>query len=487
MRNWKSWRFAGRWRIRLIGLFLSATLLGLFVTQFGVSIKPIMLLAGLFILLFLQRPIGLVMLVLFLGFGWGVFRGQILYRQLRAYRPLYNQPLIVGGKVLNDPSYDEPRHQTEFQLGNIKVISQSLPGQIEVNTPHKLQLRRGDDVEVAGKLKPSQVISRQGSMRFAQVRTVHANTSLLENFRQRFFTITKHSLSEPQASLGLGYLIGLRVGLPKYINDQLALTGLTHIVAVSGYNLTIIVQAVRRKLAHHSAYQSVALTSMLAVGFVAIAGSSPPINRAAIICGFSLAAWYYGRVFQPVILLLLGAVITALLNPINIWGDPSWYLSFLAFAGILLLAPTVTELLYKQNTPSIISRTFIETLSAQLFTLPYSLYLFGTISLIAPLANVLVLPFVPVVMLLVFITGIVGVIVPSFGILIGALASYLLSLQLWIIKQLSTLPLAQFEVTLPPRLLVLAALLLLVITLGLTHRVNHEQLAESSNNRYDLI
>jgi len=80
-----------------------------------------------------------------------------------------------------------------------------------------------------------------------------------------------------------------------------------------------------------------------------VAGTSASIVRAAVISVLTLAAWYYGRAIRPLLLLLLAAAVTAYANPVYLWADISWYLSFLAFFGILVLGPLVTSRLYGER------------------------------------------------------------------------------------------------------------------------------------------
>src|SRR5690606_37505717 len=125
-----------------------------------------------------------------------------------------------------------------------------LLGRVQVKVRGQSSGRvRGEVDGSSGKLRPSLGSSRQGSLTAVDFKVVHQQTSFIEKVRADFFAAIGHALPEPQASIGLGYLVGARVNIPNDISDQLALVGLTHIVAVSGYNLTIIIQAVRRLVA----------------------------------------------------------------------------------------------------------------------------------------------------------------------------------------------------------------------------------------------
>ena len=442
------WHFRTRVRITtLLSLGLASVLLGLFASGQGLHIRWIFLLTlPVFGIVSLKRSYAAVGAALCIGFLVGGVRGSTVYVQVLRYHRLYGQSAWYTGSVSDDPSYDESRGQTVFHLASLQVGKLQLPGRIQVAARGDFHgLTRGDRILVSGKLFPPLGTSRQGSLAVSNVAVMYHHQSLLETLRSKFFAGVHKALLEPQASIGLGYLIGLRVSIPKEINDQLALVGLTHVVAVSGYNLTIIIQAVRRLLGKRSAYQSVVMSLVLMTVFVAIAGGSAPINRAVVVSTLSLQAWYFGREFKPVLLLILSGAVTAFVSPLYIWGDPGWYLSFLAFAGIIVLAPLLMRVFYGRNTPGMVSAILIETLAAQICTVPYSLYLFGGVSIIAPLANVAILPIIPFIMFTIFLTGTLGMFSPSFASIAALVPGSLITLQLWIIEKLSKISWAHLD------------------------------------------
>src|SRR5690606_1903143 len=142
---------------------------------------------------------------------------------------------------------------------------------------------------------------------------------------------------------GMGLLVGVRNTLPEETSEQLRHVGLTHIIAVSGYNLTVIVMACRRLLAKRSKFQTTFACLALIGVFLLLTGSHPPIVRAAVISVLSIGAWYYGRKVKPLVILMVAAAITVLANPVYLWSSVSWWLSFLAFFGVLVLAPLVAK------------------------------------------------------------------------------------------------------------------------------------------------
>src|SRR5690606_17682131 len=99
----------------------------------------------------------------------------------------------------------------------------------------------------------------------------------------------------------------------------------------------------RRLLAKRSKFQATAACLALISLFLLVTDAAPPIVRAAIISLIGIGAWYYGRNIRPLVLLLVAATITVIANPIYLWSSVSWWLSFLAFFGVLVLAPLITK------------------------------------------------------------------------------------------------------------------------------------------------
>jgi competence protein ComEC len=243
----------------------------------------------------------------------------------------------------------------------------------------------------------------------------------------------------------LGLLVGQRSTLPEHVSETLMMVGLTHIIAVSGYNLTIIVEVVRRLCGKRSKFQTAAACLALIGLFLLITGSSPPIVRASIISLLSITAWYYGRAMQPVALLLTAAAITVFANPLYIWGNVSWYLSFLAFFGVVVLAPLVIQRLFGERKPRLVTQLIIESLCAEVMTLPYVLFIFGQMSTVGLLANLFVATLVPLAMLLGLVAGLAGTLLPLLAGWLAWPATWLLGYMLGVADMLSRIPHAFLE------------------------------------------
>jgi competence protein ComEC len=381
----------------------------------------------------------LFLVVLFFGVGW--WRGGEYMQKLAVHESLHYEKVVLVGKATEDGVYGK-RYQLEFSMNSVEIIQPirtPLVGSLTIRGFGEAAVYRGDIVQVSGKLYPTRG-NNLGSISFAELTVLERDASWINALRRDFAAGMQSALPEPVASFGLGLLIGQRSTLPETTEDQLRYAGLTHIIAVSGYNLTIIVLACRRLLAKHSKFQATIACLALVGLFLLITGSSPPIVRAAVISALTIAAWYYGRNIKSVVLLLVAAALTIIANPLYLWGNVSWYLSFLAFFGVLVLAPLITKRFFGSKEPKVLSGIIIESACASVLVIPYILYIFGEISVVSLLANLLVIPFIPLAMLLALFAGLAGMAAPAIAGWIAWPAKLLLTYMLDIADVLSRVP-----------------------------------------------
>ncbi|HEY5805996.1 MAG TPA: ComEC/Rec2 family competence protein, partial [Candidatus Saccharimonadales bacterium] len=386
----------------------------------------------------------LLLVLLFLGVGW--WRGSAYMQKLAVHESLHHQKVILIGRAMDDAVYGQ-RYQLEFSLSDVEVMAPErtpLVGSLTVRGFGEAVVYRGDTVRVSGSLYPTRG-NNLGGISFAELKVLQRDGSWLNELRRKFAAGMQSALPEPVASFGLGLLIGQRSTLPESTSEQLRHVGLTHIIAVSGYNLTIIVMACRRLLAKRSKFQATAACLALISVFLLITGSSPPIVRAAVISLLGIGAWYYGRNVKPLVLLLFAAAITVIANPIYLWGNVSWYLSFLAFFGVLVLAPLITKRIFGGKEPSMLVSILIESVCASVAVLPYILFIFGETSLVSLPANLLVIPFIPFAMLLCLFAGLAGMALPALAGWLAWPAKMLMTYMLDIANLLSRVPYAFIE------------------------------------------
>ncbi len=460
-------------RTSLLSIGLAAFLAGLGFARFQTFPGwPVVVLAiFLSTIAYRNKSLLAAVFILLCGFNLGWARGGAVMNQLSEYQNYYGQKVVVRGVAASDGVYAD-NSQLEFDLSNLRVIKPTpanLIGTLKIDGFGEKAVYRGDTVQVEGKLFATRG-SRQALISFADIKTAGHVLPLIERLRLRFNAGMQNALPEPLGSFGLGLLVGQRSTIPSSINDQLAAVGLTHLIAVSGYNLTIIIRAARRILGNRSKYQTFCVSLLLIGAFILFTGLSASIVRAAIVSTLSLIAWYYGRTIKPLLLILLAATITAGARPLYLWSDIGWYLSFLAFYGILIIAPLVAKRMFNKKPASTLSMLIIESMSAQLMTIPLILYIFAQVSAIGLLSNVLLVPLVPLAMLLSLVAGLAGMLIPAFAGWLAWPARLALTYMLDLVSLLSRVPHALLQRSLRLPAMVFMYALVALVSLVLWHK-----------------
>lgn len=234
----------------------------------------------------------------------------------------------------------------------------------------------------------------------------------------RFEDAIMRHLPEPESGLAAGLLLGGDRRLPETVREEFRDAGLTHIVAVSGFNISIIAEyfliiGIVLTLPRRRA----AIFSLMATGaFVFIAGAPPSAVRALGMAGTLMLAHWLGRRYESLWALLFVAAVMLVGNPLLLRHDVGFQLSFLATAGIVLSMPIIARVI--RNVPKLLApffEAFMLTIAANLLLIPVLLSVFGKFVPTAIPANTALLPFVPLSMLLSFLVGLFGMFSSALG------------------------------------------------------------------------
>lgn len=221
-------------------------------------------------------------------------------------------------------------------------------------------------------------------------------------------------LPEPHASFLAGLLLGEKKGFSQQMKDALSATGTTHIVALSGYNISIIAIALIALFNFFLVRRQVSfwLAVVFICFFVLMTGAAASVVRAAIMGILALLAKQVGRLYSIRNALVFAGAVMVCLNPKILVFDIGFQLSFLATLGLVYIAPLIEKkMLGEEQKGGLLGwkNILIATLAAQLAVLPILILNFGKLSLISPLANLLVLPAIPLAMLLGFVMSFLGI------------------------------------------------------------------------------
>jgi competence protein ComEC len=317
-----------------------------------------------------------------------------------------------------------------------------------------------------------------GTLKAYSVDLVGAGSGLMaavERLRWAIDRALSRAIPEPEAGLAAGILIGLRERVSRAVADEFTVTGLTHVVAISGWNIALvagIATGVLRATGLRRRARSLLVMAAIVV-YTVLAGAEASVIRAALMGGVVLLAREGGRPSGAAAALGIACWGLLLADP-GMIDDIGLQLSLAATAGLLALgghAEGAVRRLTRGRAPRWFCETLGVSLAAQLSTLPLILLHFGRLSLISPLANLLVAPVVPLAML----GAVIGVLLGP--LLIAPAASLLLaplSLLAWLplaamvrgASLLAAVPFANVELS-PPFDLLGAAVTLLAVVLAL--------------------
>ncbi|MBI4435234.1 ComEC/Rec2 family competence protein [Candidatus Uhrbacteria bacterium] len=271
-------------------------------------------------------------------------------------------------------------------------------------------------------------------------------------------------LPEPHSSFLSGLLFGGSTALSGDLKDDFRATGTSHILAASGYNvsifsITFLSFIMSTRLGRR---RGLVLTTILLALYVIIAGASAAVIRAGIM-GFLvvLEKWISRKAYMLNVMLLTASVMLAF-NPFLLY-DVGFQLSFVATIAIVTLTKPWSERL--DFVPDVIGlrEAFAGSLAATVLTLPIVLWHFGTVSLISPFANLLVLPLVPYAMATTGIGLLAGFTFVPIGTLVSLLAWALSNVMLRVIEAFGSIPFALTQVTHARLLAVVVAGILFLI------------------------
>ena len=361
----------------------------------------------------------------------------------------YSRKIKVSGEIIAPPKITATKLQALVEYQKTKIL---------VDLPRYPEYKYGDVIKFQSQVTDPRTIRPIDNFDYGQYllnqniggwaknpeevsRTGYTGNSVLKiiySISAKFQESLARILPEPYASFQAGLILGNRTTqIPDSLTSAFNRTGTTHIIAVSGYNITIIISALALCFALFSRRFSFWASLGVILIFVIMTGGSASVVRAGILGG--LAAWgkLEGRRVNYLILLLFTASVMLFFNPHQMIGDVSYQLSFLAFAGLAYISPKIQNIYLVKKLPDIVKTVFAETMGAQILCLPVIIYNFGIISLVAPIVNILVLPVVPLSMLLGFVAGLGGLIWIKLGIIFGDIAWFILKYIIVVVESFS--------------------------------------------------
>ncbi|KKP92708.1 MAG: internalization-related competence protein ComEC/Rec2 protein, partial [Parcubacteria group bacterium GW2011_GWA1_36_12] len=255
----------------------------------------------------------------------------------------------------------------------------------------------------------------------------------------------RKNFSPPQSSILEGTILGDNGVMSQDLKNKLNITGLRHIIAVSGTHVVILSSIIMSLLLAFGFWRGQAfyLAVIFICLYIILTGLPASGIRAGIMGGIYLLAQKLGKQSAISRIIILACSLMLLFNPLLLFYDVGFQLSFLAVFGIIYFEPLIRNffkfLIKKfsglnikekhENSLSLIS----VTLAAQIFTLPIIVFNFGNISWVSPIANILVLPIIYYLMLFGFLASLAGIFSNILGWLLSIPCYILLNYFIWVI------------------------------------------------------
>jgi len=377
--------------------------------------------------------------------------------QNEEFSSFYDQEVNFIGIIIDEPEQRINQQKFEFK-------TQDISGKILITTELYPQYQYGDQLEIFGKLIEPAIFDSFDyqaylakdkiylTMYYPSIKLIKPSQSnifyqYIFNFKDKLRNIIEQVLLPPQSSVLKAIFLGDKFGLSNELKDDLNVSGTRHIVAISGMHMIIMVQillflALGIGLWRNQAFY---LVITLLILYIIMIGAPASAVRAGIMASLLLFAQKIGRLRSADRVVVFAAVIMLMFNPLLIKSDVGFQLSFMATLSIIYLKPILDQKTEKLPNYFKIKDIITMTLAAQLGTLPLLIFHFGRLSLISPLANLLIVPLLPGIMIMGMILVFTGLFWLSLAKIIAWPIWFLLTYLIKVVEYLSSIPLASIE------------------------------------------
>ena len=386
--------------------------------------------------------------------------------------PEKSQVAWVTGKVINEPRLSS-NQKLKFQLQTetVTILEEDeiikegkVSGKLYVTVPLFLgnKIYPGEIVKIKGILYQPRSSDNPGAFDFKTYLyrqdifaglkglEIHFNNIQIEpnygwwQIRRRIIRSQVKGLGSPLGQLLSSIVLGRRaVDLPEDIRNLFISAGLAHILAASGFHVSLLLGVILKLTNSLSARSKLIIGITILLIYLSLTGFSPSIMRAGLMGIAVLIATAMGGKVKPQGSLLLSAIIILLINPLWIWSL-SFQLSFLATLGLLVTAPVIEKKL--DWIPPSIAIAIAFPLAAIIWTLPLITYYFNSISTYSILVNIVTTPLVTIVSLGGMISGFAGLIFPLLGSILSWTLLYPILTLIAILKFFTNLPGSVFAI-----------------------------------------
>jgi competence protein ComEC len=390
--------------------------------------------------------------------------------------------IVVSGLIIKPPDIYEEYQNLTVKVEKVTLEDGSAPpvqGVLKVRAPRSPIIDYGTRIQAVGQLEAAANFGAFDYQSYLAHRGIYStmnmpSITLVETgagnpLKHGLLAIHKRAqesinklLPQPQAALLSGILLGDDHALPEDLEEDFRSTGMTHIIAISGFNIALIAGAL---LAGGRQVVGIRIAAWIAIAavftYTIFVGAEASVVRAAVMATLMIfAVTMLGRPTYLPAVIFSAAFFLTLLNPDILW-DVGFQLSFASTLGLTLyLGPwshhfqTLVQPVAGDNAARtatrFVSEVVLATFAAMIVTFPLIIYHFRTISLVSPLANLLILPAQPGIMTWGGLATAAGMISPILGQVPAWIAWLFLSYTIALVEFFGSLTFAAFPLTVPP-------------------------------------
>lgn len=396
----------------------------------------------------------LIAVLVLLGFGLGAWRYSQTYPNQESIANYVGRNIVILGTVVDVSANESWQHLT---LSNLEYENHELEDRVALTTIAYPKYEYGDQISVECELEAPEQIEDFKYDRYLHSKNIWATCfsyktlsvaedqgnalkSILLRARSVFLNKMDQVFGEPHASLLSGLLLGEK-RFSEVWEDRFLKTGTTHIVAASGYNISVVLWIAMCFFAILGVKRQKAFALLVAsiIGYILLAGADSAVLRAGVMGIVLILAHQSERKTNMFNILLLTVVVMLIINPRLLRDDVGFQLSMMSTIGLIYLSPIIKKKIKWVPKQFLIQESLTATLSATLMSLPIILFAFGSFSFVSLVANVFVLPWIPLAMAGGVISTLIGFINIHVGALLSAPAWLALTFMLWVIHALASL------------------------------------------------
>ena len=437
----------------------------------------------LFFLLFVKSKWCILFCIFILTISLGIFRFNAVDKPAPyVFESQVGEKVNFSGLIIDEIDKRENNQKLTVELApqglaldSLKARPFSAKTKILLSADFEEEFKYGDTINFSGTLEKPQnfytntgklfdyinYLRKDGILYLIKKSTIeivsHGGGNFIKrglfSFKDKFLDKINFAIQEPESLLMSGLILGEKSSFDESMRQAFVDTGTIHIVALSGYNVTIVAEWIMKIFSFLPRNISFSFGVLGILLFVVMAGGASTAVRAGVMATLALIARATRRDYDVARALVLAGVLMIFFNPFILAFDVSFQLSFIATVAVIFLAPKMEKYFLWVTERFGLRDIVCITFSAYLFVLPFILYKMGNLSIVALPANILILPFIPLTMIFGFLTGFAGFIWSLFSIPFGFVSYLFLHYELSIISFFSRLPFASFSIPNFPLLL----------------------------------